>query len=304
MSFSRIFVSCANINRMKTLNQIIRYTSQCRFQDDDWKIVLAYCRERFKGGKIHKSLSPISESTYEQFIEWIDLGFGSGDLVSYGNTMGVIGDCTPKITTLMAYCDYDGNLIVKNMNVESVSRLQRLDEARCKELKRKIYDKGFDINQRNANLVKLYTPKENFYVTLGDVEHGDLRIGMYLESNGCSHHFSAFLDEKDKLQMDCWIDVECTPFRQATEKDIQRLHQATSSAGWSFNGRTNSFIKTSKRGHNNIYWYLNDRFEIVLDKDNGSKKHTDRYEAGNYFVDNTEALLFMKEVIDIRKGGK
>ena len=42
---------------MKTLDQIIRYTSQCRFPDDDWQKVLAYCRERFKGGKIHKALS-------------------------------------------------------------------------------------------------------------------------------------------------------------------------------------------------------------------------------------------------------
>lgn len=40
-----------NSNRMKTLNQIIRYTSQCSFQDDDWQMVLAYCRERYGGGK-------------------------------------------------------------------------------------------------------------------------------------------------------------------------------------------------------------------------------------------------------------
>lgn len=294
-----------NSNRMKTLNQIIRYTSQCSFQDDDWQMVLAYCRERYGGGKIHKSLSPISESTYDEFIEWIDSGFGAGDFVSYGNTMGVIGDCTPKITKLIAYCDYDGNLMLKKtMEVETVSRLQRLDKERMQVLKKKIYDKGLDINQRTASMVELYMPKENFYVTLGDEEYGDFRIGMYLESNGHSHHFSAFLDEKGKLKMDCWIDIECTPFRPASEKDIQRLHQATSDAGWSFNGRTNSFIKAVRRGHNNVYWYLNDRFEIVMDKDNSSKKHTERYGVGNYFIDYTEALLFMKEVINIRKGGK
>ena len=56
---------------MKTLDQIIRYTSQCRFPDDDWQKVLAYCRERFKGGKIHKALSPISESSYDQFVNWL-----------------------------------------------------------------------------------------------------------------------------------------------------------------------------------------------------------------------------------------
>lgn len=288
---------------MKTLDQIIRYTSQCRFPDNDWQKVLAYCRERFKGGKIHKALSPISESSYDQFVSWLDSGFGSGDLVSYGETMGVIGDCTPKVTTLIAYCDYEGNLIVKKMNVQNVLRLKRLDDERSRELKKKIYERGFDIVARNAKLSELYIPKKNFYVTLGDSEYGDLSVGIYLESNGCSHHFSAFLNKNGKLEMDCWIEIECTPFRPATEKDIQRLHQATSNAGWSFNGRTNTFIKMPKRGHNNVYWYMNDRFEIVLDKDNGSKKHTERYDAGNYFLDNTEALLFMKEVRNMRNGG-
>lgn len=288
---------------MKTLDQIIRYTYQCRFPDDDWKMVLAYCRERFKGERLRKSTSPISDSTYEQFIGWIDSGFGSGDFVGYGNTMGVIGDCTPKETTLIAYCDYEGGLITKEMKVKDVQRLQRLDGERSRELKQKIYNRGFDISQRTAKMVELYTPKENSYVTFGDVEFGDFCVGIYLESKGCSHHFSALLDEKDKFQMDCWVDIECTPFRPATEKDIRRLHQAASSTGLSFNARTNSFIRMPKRGHDNVYWYLNDRFEIVLDRDNGSNKHTERYEAGNYFIDNTEALLFMKEVRKIRKGG-
>lgn len=151
---------------MKTLDQIIRYTSQCRFPDDDWQKVLAYCRERFKGGKIHKALSPISESSYDQFVNWLDSGFGSGDLVSYGKTMGVIGDCTPEITTLIAYCDYEGNLIAKKMNVQDALRLKRLDDERSRELKKKIYERGFDIVARNAKLSELYIPKKNFYVIL------------------------------------------------------------------------------------------------------------------------------------------
>lgn len=288
---------------MKTVDQIIRYIYQCEFSDEDWQRVSAYCREQFKMGRVRKSMSPISKSTYDQFLDWIDSGFGSGDLVSYGKTMGVISDYTPEEAALSAYCDFEGNLIIKRLDIQNVSRLKRLDEERSQELKKKIYKKGFDIYQRSGGLVELYTPKENFYVTLGDRENDDFGIGIYLESNGCSHHFSAFLDKDNKLEMDCWVDIGCTPFRPATEKDIQILHQATSNAGWYYNGKTNTFIRRPKRGHNNVYWYMNDRFEIVLDRDNGSSRHTERYEAGNYFIDNTEALLFMKRVRDMRSGG-
>ena len=103
--------------------------------------------------------------------------------------MGVIGDCTPEITTLIAYCDYEGNLIVKKMNVQDVLRLKRLDDERSRELKKKIYERGFDIVARNAKLSELYIPKKNFYVILNDGEYGNLSVGIYLESKGCSHHF-------------------------------------------------------------------------------------------------------------------
>ena len=59
---------------MKTLNQIYRYTADCRFSDEDWQRVLEYCRKRFKGGKIHKALYPKADSTYKQFRKWIETG--------------------------------------------------------------------------------------------------------------------------------------------------------------------------------------------------------------------------------------
>lgn len=280
---------------MKTLDQIYRYVSDCRFPDDDWQKVLAYCRERFKGGKVHKSLNPKSHSTYDQFIDWIDNGFGSGDMVSYGKTMGIVGDNTPEYTFLVAYCDYEGNLIVQDMKVLDVPRLNHLDEDRCLELKRLMFDKRVDYDIRASKIYELYIPKENYYVILGENEQGEHNVGMYLKSEGCNHYFLAFLSN-GKLKMDCWVNAEYTPLKPAGDKDIRRLHKATSNAGWSFNERTKKFVKLSKRGYDNYYWYLNDRFEIVSDIDNGAQKHSDRFKAGNYFVDQTESLLFMKAV--------
>jgi hypothetical protein len=49
-----------------------------------------------------------------------------------------------------------------------------------------------------------------------------------------------------------------------------------------------------------VYYYLNDRFEIVLDKDNGGDVHAQRFAVGNYFLDLGEAMTFMKEIRKMR----
>lgn len=141
----------------------------------------------------------------------------------------------------------------------------------------------------------MYIPKENYYVILEGTGHGDPDVGMYLESDGCNHHFMAFLS-KNKLKMDYWVNAGCTPLRPAGDTDIRRLHKAASDAGWSFNERTKKFMMLPKRQRNNHYWYMNDRLEIVSDIDNGSKKHSERFEVGNYFLGQTEALSFMRTV--------
>lgn len=284
---------------MKTLNQIYKYTSDCRFPDDDWKLVLSYCRERFKGGKIHKSIRPISNSTFDQFLNWIDNGIGAGDYVAYGKTMGIVKNSTPEGVTLAAYCDYDGNLIINDMPVLNPERLTLLDDDRIDTFKRLMYDAGKEFYIRSGIVGQLYTPKKYFYVTFEDGKCNESCVGMFLKSEDCKYYFVALLRDK-KLELNTCIESHYTPLKQANETDIKRLHQAAEKAGLSYNERTHQFVKTPKRVVNNVYHYLNERFEIVSDRDNGSAKHTQRYEAGNYIVDYTEALLFQKDVLRLR----
>lgn len=284
---------------MKTLNQIFRYTFDCRFPDEDWQKVLAYCCKQFKGGKIHITKNPKSDSTYQQFLDWVESGFGSGDFVSYGNTMGVVGSSTPAGTTLAAYCDYDGNLIVNDMEVMEPERLKPLDEARISELKRLLFEKGMDFYARYGKFEKLYTPKKYFYATIESPNNDEPNVGMYLESDNSKYHFLAYL-EGNELRMDYWVDFNYTPLKPASEADIKRLHSAASNQGWFYNERCHQFVKAPKKGQNNVYWYLNEYFELVMDRDNGSKKHSERFRAGNYILDYTEGLLFMKEIKKMR----
>ena len=285
---------------MKTYDQIIRYTTHCKFSSEDWEKVRAFCHEYENGGHIHKSKSTISESTYEEFIKWIENGFGSGDMVSYGNTMGIIGDNTPDKTYLVAYCDYEGNLIVKDMEIFEPERLSHLSDERKLELKKKLFENNLDYTVKTSNIIPMYTPQKNLYYVLGDRSSNDYGIGMYSESRDNKYIFSAFL-QNGKLEVKKEIDIDYTPLRPASDKEIKRLHKALDKSGLVFNEKIFEFIKRPERGDNNPYWYLNDRFQIVMDRDNGEKRHGERFEAGNYFLDNTEALFFMVEVKKLRK---
>lgn len=284
---------------MKSLNQIIRYTSHCRFPDEDWQMVLAYCRERFKGGKIHKAIKPISFSTYSQFLDWIDNGLGSGDMVSYGHTPGIIVSSTPDKTLLTAYLDYDGNLMTQQMDVLHPERLKPLEDEGSRQLRKLLIDNGLEYSTKSHGLISLCTLKENFYVIIGDSDSGIADVGMYLESDGYKHKFAALVRDGE-LMMDCWIDTDYTPLRRAEEQDIQRFHKAISKAGYAYNARVKQFVKQPNVGSDNVYYYLNDRFEIATEKDNGGDIHASRFAVGNYFLDFGEALMFMKEIRKMR----
>lgn len=285
---------------MKTLDQIIRYTTHCQFSDEDWSKVKAFCHEYENGGFVRKSKSTISQSSYDEFIKWIENGVGSGDMVSYGNTMGIVGDSTPDKTYLVAYCDYEGNLIVKDMEIFEPKRLYPLSDDRKQILKQKLYDKGLDYTVSTANIIPMYSIKKNLYYTYGSQNDDNYGIGMYSESRDNKYIFSAYLIN-GKIETKKEIPINYTPLRPANEKDLRKFHRALEKAGLIFNERLQEYVKLPKRGDNNTYWYLNDRFVIVSDKDNGDKRHEERFEAGNYFLDYEQSLLFMAEVKKLRK---
>lgn len=287
---------------MKSLNQIKRYTSHCRFPDEDWQKVLAFCRERFRGGKIHKCQKPISDSTYEKFLEWIDDGFGSGDMISYGNTSGIIVSSTPQTTIITAYRDFDDNLMRGEMVIRDEKRLKRLDEEESRKLRKRLIKNGLEYSLQSHGLVPLCTLKENLYVVIGNDEYGTADVGLYLESDGCKHKFAGLVKDGE-LMLDCWIDTDYTPLRKASDDAIHRFHRAVSKAGLTYNARYKKFVEQPRVGTNNCYYYLSDRFDIVTERDNGKSVHAQRFAAGNYFLNQAEALEFAVLVRKLREEG-
>lgn len=284
---------------MKTIEQIIRYTSQCEFPEDDWQLVLDYCRNSYSGGKIHKALKPKDKSTYRQFLEWIDNGFGSGDIVRYGHTSGIVSLATPNKIVLGAYCDFEGNLIMQELEVFP-NKVMPLEDKPKREFRELVFSKGYDFSVRNGRFAELYIPKKYSYVSFNYDDNPSVSIGMYLESRDNKYYFAALL-LNGELMIDCSIDCRCTPLKASTLKEIQTLHSKAAKEGWTLEGRTNTFTQKQTRNYKGKYWHLTDRFTVIADMDMGGAKHDERYEVGNYFIDETEAVLFAQEIIRKRK---
>lgn len=286
---------------MKSLDQIVRYTSRCQFSDKNWQSVLDYCRLNYGGGKIHRAKKPVAESTYNKFLKWIDTGFGPGDIVKYGKTVGIIKDSLPGNTTLAAYCDYEGNLIVKDMDVIDPKRIRYPSEEECLEFREKMNRAGVSYFIRLGIVGELYTPDTYSFISFDEKIFGCFNVGIYLKSNDCNYDFLAFM-KGDTLKTEYSINSKYAPVRMADNKEIKALFNAISAAGLCYNERTHTLSKTINRGTHNKYWYLNDRLSLEMDIDNGTQRHTQRYKAGNYFSQAEEAYAFMMEVQKLARG--
>lgn len=286
---------------MKTINQIKRYTQDCRFSEQDWQQVLDYCGEHFKRGLIHVAKYPKSQSTYQQFLDWMDHGLGSGDVVQYGKTKGIVKTSTPDVTILAAYLDFNGNLIVNDMEVMTPSRLISLDKEEHDKFKKLLFDNGYEYSLNTHTVDPIDIPKKYAYAKYTNKEKGIDGFGIFLEADDDKYYFEGFYDkDKKELKLPYEVEKDSTPLRLATLEEVNIFHEALVKRGKIFDHYQNKIVDGQGRTKGGRYYYLTETFQIAQDIDSGKKIHTERYKAGNYMTDYVTALNFMSQVIKLR----
>lgn len=286
---------------MKTKEQILRYISQCEFDDDDWQRVLDYCRQKFGGGKAHRSIRPLpnSKSSYACFLDWIDNGIGVGDIVRYGHIIGIIGAYTPGYARLAAYLTLDGNLICDAMEIAK-DKIYQADEDDINTMKRKLTDNACEFSVSLSSCVKSYQPKdgEAVRITNGD----ELTTAIFHTFDAKYACFYVYIDGGDVIQnKKCAVsDIKMS---LPTKRDMQRLSAALSKnrLEWHTGRKILRDVVMLRSEKNGRYWYLSDRFSVCSDVDKYTKLHEERWRCGNYFVSYQSAILFCQKVQEVRK---
>ena len=283
---------------MKTKNQIIRHTANCKFSDVDWQRVLDYCKKHYGSG-VHRAQKPISNSTYEQFIEWIDNGYASGDIVNVGKVVGIIGDDTPEQTYLAAYLK-DDRIIQEKLDVSHDS----IRKAPKRERQRFLMAMDAESLSFNERLAKVVAKKEiPIFERIGFECKGKTYYGIAdkLEDGMISFVFVVENRKLFKSVKFSSCDLSCFPIKK---KGIDEIDSALAENGlrWNFNKRVlEERPKRVKVGE--TYWYINDRLKIVSGREDGKKTAAERLEAGNYFVNFSQAISAAIKIKDYLKDG-
>lgn len=281
----------------KTKDQVNRYLTHCRFPDSDWVRILAYCK-RNGLGYAHKAAHPKSESTFDEFVKWLHAGYGSGDVVRYGHTVGILSTCTPDFSEFCAYLSHDGSLVTARLRIST----DRIAEA-CGDERKRMYGKlrlaGLGFNKRLGVICERKPPPVHTRISYG--YGGTSGYGVIGRLDGDVAHF-IFGVEDGELKRD--FDV---PLLELETGDIDRsgleaVTGALNGASLKWNHSTHQLERLQPRVRSGeTYWYVTDKFFISNATENGSPTSDARYANGNYFVNHFEAVEFLRAVQRLRR---
>lgn len=286
---------------MKAKEQIIKYTSQCRFSDEDWQRVLDYCRTKFGGGKIHKSQKPISNSTYQQFIDWIEstISYGVGDIIQYGNTLGILGAYTPDCVYLSAYLSLDNDLIEQKLEIFRHRIIRPTNEEKEKFLSI-LKSKRLTFSVSLAHCVKLYEPDNGdiVRVTTKKVQ----TTGIFRAKDDKNLYFYAYVDENNIIK-NYTVSQTDVSISKPTKTDVERLQitLAKNCLEWSARYKELRAVAYLRAPKGKRYWYISETFTICGDIDMYTKRHDERFKNNNYFCSYGDAVYFSQKIHEIRK---
>lgn len=281
----------------KTKEQVNRYLTHCKFPKDDWSKILQYCRKNGLG-YAHKAAHPKSESTFDAFIEWFRNGYGSGDVVRYGHTTGILSTCTPDYSELCAYISYDGQLIVSQLQISTDRIIKPHDNDR-----RNIYGKlrlsGLDFNERLCMICPKKLPALNTRISY---HYNDVSgYGVIDRIDGDVVHF-LFGVENNALQFDFDVPIGELSASIIDKDGLSVVTNVLNDSLLRWNPATHLLEKLNPRVKiGETYWYITDKFFVSSAIDNKAPTSDARYEHGNYFINHSEAMEFLSMILKIRK---
>lgn len=277
---------------MKKLSQVKKFVSQCNF-DKDWIKVKTSCDKMFGKGLITKPQRPISNATFDDFSNWLESEYSVGDIVIYGNTVGVLNAVTPERVSLGAYYIRNNEKILFHTLLIDKDRIRKASNTIIKQFNKDLYKHGMVIDQTTLNIVESFTPKINTVVEAH--QDGKIYVGIVknIEKTKISFHIIT-IQENDylgyKRNAICTITPDTT-FNTVTGKKLKAFHEYLKDKGykWTANKLTKT-IKRAKIGER--YYYFTEQGTIKSAIEMNTRLSDTRYKALNYFISMEEAAIY------------
>lgn len=279
---------------MKSKEQVIRYISRRSYPALDWARVLEVCRQTYGSG-IKKASHPKSESSFDEFIDWLKNGIGDGEIVSVDEKTGIFcnnGDGTFK---LLAWKSDGGKIQVEDVKINPNECIVVDGDDFYKNLRKNGYQYFLSL----GTVSKRKLPHTNQVVR---VRYKN-RCGIGIINKSGVKETSFICLYFDDLLRDVSYDTSELDFFSVDKKDNICFCNILNDNHLKFDKKKSKLVWARKRVNiGGSYWFISDTFTLKTAADKRTVVDNWRYDIGNYFSEYEIAINFLQELIEKRKG--
>ena len=295
---------------MKNKKQVQRYLSNKTFKSEvDFSAIMAYCLQEY-GYRIHLNPAYGPAISCSDFLNWIVEGYCAGDVVKWGDQLGIVYNVDPNMIHICFQTDRNtSNCDRRMIPIEDITKGDENDSEAVYELLRRA---GKEFNYNTLDITPKYIPqtddivqfkripvgkkKEMCYGVVKSVAEDDVVMYCYTDENEKAHYsMEEHVGQLKDLQ-----------FEKITTESYGRkkLEEGLKAAGKSWNHfmkriePENMRVRTGQR-----YWYITDQMKTkaaIEDGKMGTVAHK-RYLAGNYFRSASEAMKMQMDCAEYLK---
>lgn len=298
---------------MKTKRQIEHFLAYKKYKSEmDFEGISLYCKNKFNI-KLHHPTSYYPENTeniepldYATFAKWLECGYGAGDIVEWGENIGLVQDGGIKEIRICL------KIHRNTPNFDSFILNDQVIHPAPKNAAEAIYEaleaNGKEFGNPYFCITEKYIPNPNTIVTYQNHQTGEEGVGVL-----------RLIKQTGEIIMYCWYEkgksvrysmnenlgnIRDYSFQQVHPADYPRkaLDAALAKVGKTWNHFLRRIEPLKMKVEiGSKYFYINDKRTVVCETEKGTPTSHKRYIAGNYFKRQEDALRILEEENELRR---
>lgn len=263
--------------------------------------------------------------TTDDFLDWLENGFGCGDIVEYGGYIAMIGKTSYKAATIIGVME--GERITISNAETSPSVLKQASQKDIDKFIKAMLNSRVQFNALTYSLMDKYIPKADERVIFHGMNNGASRRGIGVVKEVIEEGKKAgeiilycyYLFEENQVGFSMNEEGICNIsdylFEPMDDKDTEnrisegnivylqrRLNEELAKQGVKWNQRAHRVEPLDyRRKLGEEYWYIDEGFEVHKNLDNYKVKANTHYVAGNYFISRMQAEVVRKRILEASK---
>lgn len=298
---------------MKTKRQIEHFLARKKYKSEmDFEGISLYCKTKFNI-RLHRPSSYYPEPTdniqpldYAVFAEWLEHGYGAGDVVEWDGNIGLVQDGGVKEVRICL--KIDSNSPIFDSFVLDGQLIHPAQENAVERIYEALDANGKEFGNPFFCITDKYIPNSNTIVTFQNHKTGKGGVGVV-----------RLITQSGDITMYCWY-VKGEPVRYSMNEKLGNImdysFQSVQPADYPRKALDVALAKVGKTWNHFLrrieplkmkveegsqYYYINDKRAVVCDTEKGTPTSHKRYIAGNYFRRQEDALRILEAENEIRR---